>query len=156
MTKEEAIARLKVLTDYEYDEDLEALEMAIKALEQNPCEDIAKAFQFGMALGFGEKHDKIDRVMEEVKKAVTPKEKTGHWEWVQYDGNPNIGNWHCSECRTIILHMPEKIDNIPIYKWCPMCGCHMIEPQESEDKEWAKENDIMEWFKKWEKEVTNG
>ena len=36
MTREEAIMRLKVLTDYEYDEDLEALEMAIKALEQEP------------------------------------------------------------------------------------------------------------------------
>lgn len=34
MTKEEAIARLKVLTDYEYNEDLEALDMAIKTLEQ--------------------------------------------------------------------------------------------------------------------------
>ena len=33
MTNKEAIERLKVLTDYEYDEDLEALELAIKALE---------------------------------------------------------------------------------------------------------------------------
>ena len=39
MTREEAIKRLKVLTDYEYDEDLEALNMAIEALEQQPCED---------------------------------------------------------------------------------------------------------------------
>lgn len=51
--------------------------------------------------------------------------KTGHWEWVQYDSNPNIGNWHCSECRTIIPHMPEETDNIPIYKWCPICGTKM-------------------------------
>lgn len=34
MTNEEAIKRLKVLTDYEYDEDEEALELAIKALEE--------------------------------------------------------------------------------------------------------------------------
>lgn len=34
MTNKEAIERLKVLTDYEYDEDLEALELAIKALEE--------------------------------------------------------------------------------------------------------------------------
>lgn len=51
--------------------------------------------------------------------------KTGYWEWVQYDSNPNIGNWHCSECRTIIPHMPEETDNTPIYKWCPMCGAKM-------------------------------
>ena len=62
---------------------------------------------------------------------VTPQPKTGHWEWVQYDGNPNIGNWHCSECQTIIPHMPEETDNTPIYKWCPMCGAKM----ERSDKE---------------------
>jgi hypothetical protein len=57
--------------------------------------------------------------------AVKPQEKTGHWEWVQYDSNPNIGNWHCSECRTIIPHMPEETDNTPIYNWCPICGAKM-------------------------------
>lgn len=56
--------------------------------------------------------------------------KVGHWEWVQYDSNPNIGNWHCSECRRIVLHMPEELDNTPKYKWCPMCGAKMIEPTE--------------------------
>lgn len=34
MTNEEAIKRLTILTDYEYDEDLEALEMGIKALKE--------------------------------------------------------------------------------------------------------------------------
>ena len=52
-------------------------------------------------------------------------QKTGRWEWVPYDSNPIIGNWHCSECGTIILHMPKKIDRTPIYKWCPMCGAKM-------------------------------
>jgi predicted type IV restriction endonuclease len=47
MTREEAIARLKVLTDYEYDEDLEALEIAIKALEQEPCKrEIEREYLF--------------------------------------------------------------------------------------------------------------
>lgn len=36
MTNKEAIERLKVLTDYEYNEDLEALELAIKTLEGRP------------------------------------------------------------------------------------------------------------------------
>lgn len=57
--------------------------------------------------------------------SVKLQERTGHWEWVQYDSNPNIGNWHCSECRTIIPHMPEETDNTPIYKWCPICGARM-------------------------------
>ena len=61
------------------------------------------------------------------KKALEQEPKTGHWEYVQYDYNPRFGNWHCSECRTIIPHMPEETDNTPIYKWCPMCGADMRE-----------------------------
>ena len=64
------------------------------------------------------------------RKALEQEPKTGHWNWVQYDSNPNIGNWHCSECRTIIPHMPEETDNTPIYKWCPMCGCKMCGGEE--------------------------
>lgn len=71
-----------------------------------------------------------ERTIEEIKAIPSAEPKTGHWEWVQYDSNPNIGNWHCSECRTIIPHMPEETDNTPIYKWCPMCGAKMVEPQE--------------------------
>ena len=52
---------------------------------------------------------------------VTPAKKMGHWEWVQYDGNPNIGNWHCSECQCIVE------DGKPSYKYCPQCGCRMQE-----------------------------
>lgn len=59
---------------------------------------------------------------------VTPAEKVGQWEWVRYEGF--IGNWHCSECRIIIPHMPEETDNTPIYKWCPMCGAKMQEVEE--------------------------
>ena len=49
--------------------------------------------------------------------SVTPKEKTGHWEYVQYDGNPNIGNLHCSEC--------ERIAGFE-YNFCPNCGARMV------------------------------
>jgi hypothetical protein len=66
----------------------------------------------------------IDMAIEALEK------ETGHWWWVPYSNNPNIGNWHCSECRTIISHMPEK-NNIPVYRWCPMCGRRMISMQES-------------------------
>lgn len=62
----------------------------------------------------------------------TPQQRTGRWEFVRYDGL--MGNWHCSECRTIIPHMPEEKDNTPIYKWCPMCGAKM------EVEEWQVKN----------------
>ena len=48
---------------------------------------------------------------------VCEAERTGHWEWVQYESNPNIGNFHCSECRFI----PLKISN-----YCPNCGARMV------------------------------
>ena len=54
-------------------------------------------------------------------------EKTGHWEWVQYDSDPRIGNWHCSECRNILVLAVKKddVDGIPIAKYCPNCGAKM-------------------------------
>jgi hypothetical protein len=39
---------------------------------QQKYEDIAKAFQFGLAFGFGEKNDEMDRIIDEIKKVVTP------------------------------------------------------------------------------------
>lgn len=46
----------------------------------------------------------------------------GEWEYVQYDANPNIGNWHCSECRHIVSG---KYDQKPDYNFCPRCGARM-------------------------------
>lgn len=59
--------------------------------------------------------------------------KTGYWEWVQYDYNPKLGNWHCSECRCVVIECVGKKEKggIPLYKYCPQCGVKM----ESEDKE---------------------
>lgn len=66
--------------------------------------------------------------------SVTPQPKTGHWEWVQYDSNPNIGNWHCSECRCVVVECVDKKPEggIPLYKYCPQCGCRIVESEESE------------------------
>ena len=40
----------------------------------------------------------------------------GKWEFVQYDGNPNIGNWHCTNCRGIAK---------PHTNYFPNCGARM-------------------------------
>ena len=60
-------------------------------------------------------------------KGVVQKPKTGHWEWVQYDYNPKLGNWHCSECRCVAVECVNKNEKggIPIYKYCPQCGAKM-------------------------------
>lgn len=62
---------------------------------------------------------------------ATP-EEVGTWEYVQYDANPEIGNWHCSKCRAIITHMPIAM-GFPLLKYCPYCGNPKME--EGEDKE---------------------
>lgn len=65
--------------------------------------------------------------------ALEQEAKTGHWEWVPYDSNPNIGNWHCSKCRCVVVECVDKNDKggIPWYKYCPQCGIKM----ESEEKD---------------------
>jgi len=56
--------------------------------------------------------------------SATPQPKTGHWEWVQYDANPNIGNWHCSEC-SCILRGETNGGPVRLPKYCPECGVKM-------------------------------
>ena len=131
-----------------------ALDMAIEALEQEqdmtiaylmgkyedkePCDDaVSREAVLDEAFEVDTKeYGRIDVVGVDAIDAlpsVTPKQKSGHWEWVQYDSSPNIGNWRCSECRAIIPHTPKETDNTPIYKLCPMCGAKMVDPQESEE-----------------------
>lgn len=50
----------------------------------------------------------------------------GKWEWVQYDANPNIGNWHCSECR----YIPHGKKEYQKSNFCPNCGADMREGEE--------------------------
>ena len=148
MTREEAKEKLKdILAEATENEDAvcyvtsydaEALDMAIEALEQQHCDDCISRAELLSRIDAERKHLldlKMDdaehivvhharRIIEDMP-PVTPQPKIGRWEWVQYDSKPSIGNWHCSECRTIIPHMPEETDNTPIYKWCPMCGARM-------------------------------
>ena len=65
---------------------------------------------------------------------ITPKQKMGYWEWVQYDYNPKLGNWHCSECRGIVAVCvnKEKKGGIPRYNYCPYCGAKMIKSEDTE------------------------
>ena len=54
--------------------------------------------------------------------SIQPKPKTGHWEWGQYDSNPEIGNFHCSECN----FMPASFNWASKHlNYCPNCGAKM-------------------------------
>lgn len=100
--------------------------------EATECEDIISRILERMWNCRGKHTTSIDKVkMEQIIReylpSVTPKQRTGRWEWVQYDYNPKIGNWHCSECRCIVVMCVNKEEEggIPLYKYCPYCGAKM-------------------------------
>ena len=146
MTREEIISNLLYMKHSVKEDTIEDITIneAIKALEQEPCIDaisrqaainIVVCDILSSAIVYGRTEEGMaarKAIVDGLKRlpSVTPAEKVGRWEWNQYDSNPNIGNWHCSECRTIIPHMPENTDNTPIYKWCPMCGSRMMQEVE--------------------------
>lgn len=82
--------------------------------ENSTVKDIAIAFQFGIVMGFGEKYDEMDKIMEEVKKVITPKPKIGRWI------NNQNGTFECSKCG--IKHSKSN--------YCPNCGVKMIKIEE--------------------------
>lgn len=78
MTREEAICCLHNPEDEDcYTvKELEAYNMAIKALKQESEEDktreeaVALAFHFGRACGLAERYDAMDKIIEEIRKIV--------------------------------------------------------------------------------------
>lgn len=66
--------------------------------------------------------DKVFFKTPKGKEVVFVKERTGEWIWVQYDANPEIGNFHCSECNFIpaCFNLAKRHLN-----YCPNCGARM-------------------------------
>ena len=110
-----------------------AIENAIKALEQQPCEDcISRQVAIDAILKIHPVdteydctlYDKVD-VMYVLKSLppVNPQEpKTGHWI--------KISPAEIYECDICGQHVMTK--DICAYKYCHGCGAKMVEPQESE------------------------
>lgn len=67
----------------------------------------------------GAKSELGETALEMAIKALEQEPKIGHREWVSYGIHPDIGNWHCSQCRTIIPYLPR------VYKYCPHCGVRL-------------------------------
>lgn len=122
MTLEEAIKNLKKLKSFHNGSYGTAIDMAIKALEQEPCEDaisrealrqklqeknkdfFVNAYGSYEDMTFKDKArvDEIDNCIAMVVNApsVTPKPKVGHWILNEYQGVQAVGylRYHCSEC----------------------------------------------------------
>lgn len=154
MTREEAIRCLNIYsstngsgrcTDKQH---YEAKQMAIKALEQEPCENDCISRKDAL--------EAVDKRIEELSKDREFIHKCGHIDvsgvkkWINkipfVQPKPKIGHWIgdkaypiCPKCNcNIIVEYISYSDYAEMYKpmkYCPNCGCRMIEPQESEDKE---------------------
>lgn len=118
---------------------VQALNMAIKALEQEPCDDTIsrQAVIDSLHNKFSDGFDS-DRwwnsmsVLYAINKvpSVKPQPKTGHWiEQEDFNGDTYHDCSKCGESFCLIEGTPT--DNL--YKYCPNCGAKMIEPQESEE-----------------------
>jgi len=115
------------------DETEEAKFMAIKALEQEPCEDaVSRQAELDGLASIAKAKAKSDaqkslmgRVMFFVEQLppVTPQPKMGHWIKIQktqkgcHDCTIITYEYHCSEC--------DSINVSPYKKYCPNCGCAM-------------------------------
>lgn len=150
MTREEAIEIIKsecyVFNPLNFDRSTmvnTALDMAVKALKQEPCEDAidrAEAMTEIMMFAGNVKPDEEDvylKVSDAVQllrelPSVTPKPKMGRWIYIQYDGNPRIGNWKCSLCMRNVMFGQNQNDK-PLYNYCPNCGAKMESEERNEE-----------------------
>ena len=124
MTREDAIKVLNMVEAHGLAD--EAKRMAIKALEQEPCED-AISRQTVLAETYNWSKDEFLRIsnpFDYLRKRINAlppvisQPKTGHWIDV-------FGGCECSECGCLECGYSD---------YCPNCGSKMVEPQESEDK----------------------
>lgn len=131
MTREEAIKMLKSKMDGHTDtsyEWAETVRMAIKALEQEPCEDCISREAALDDSGLGEFHRYDDYVkMRNYLKSlpsVTPQPKMGHW--IKTIGENGVTSAiRCSECGF-------EDNRYELFNYCPNCGRKMQEVEENE------------------------
>lgn len=105
-------------------------------LEQEPCEDaVSRQEALNIVHKYFEHYLQLndDICLDGLRSlpSVTPKEKTGHWKPIEYDGYadgyPVWDVWECSKCG-----LEHNGDKESLTAFCPDCGAKMVEPQESE------------------------
>ena len=98
---------------------VEAMEMAITALEQQPCEDAVSrdAIRQGMLkYGFTAPDMTVHEFVEDELPSVT--QKSGYWIITPLSVTGR--HYQCSECK--------YIHTFTNFEYCPKCGAKMIEP----------------------------
>ena len=141
MTREEAIYELKnaawLGTDHLRERTEEAVEMAIKALSQEPCDDgnnlcssctnIGCEFQSGIVRTkcafYMPPHIETDNCGNYVIMQPSVTQKSGKWIGKDFRKEEYVLVGKCSVCGQVRV----------IDKFCPNCGAKMVEPKESEE-----------------------
>ena len=131
MTTEKAIEILSDVGDINRccAEDAEALDMAIKALEQQSCEDaisrqalIEKATSWDKHFADSERCVSLTDIQN--APSVTPQPKIG--KWIVKEGFDGDEYYDCSECgESFCLIDGTPTDNL--YNYCPNCGTKLTE-----------------------------
>lgn len=135
MTREEATEEIKRIKqgmqgDFGWNKSgIEALDMAIEALQMEPCDDAIsrQAVLAMMQMRMGAKE--LYRAVYDLP-SVQPEQKMGKWIFHKSfdNGHKNCNECiECSQCHTWLGH-----DCYAKTPYCPMCGAKM---KESEDNE---------------------
>lgn len=114
---------------------LEFWDMAIKALEQEPCDD-AISRQAALNSLIDNTHldgydlaEALDAIENKEKLSPVTLQQKGHWEHGkeisrEYRGqtlvNINYIDWHCSNCHCVVEQSIK-----PKWNYCPNCGARM-------------------------------
>ena len=128
-----AVRRVGEDRTYHEGEIKEAKDMAIKALEQVPCEDaISRQAAIDAANKVIERdtsgnNDVVNAMIAwsayiKSLPSVNPQTRTGHW--IVHDHGLGCKYYQCSICK--------GFDRDKKRKYCKWCGAKMVEPQESE------------------------
>lgn len=143
MTREEAIKKIKKVVEESviFEDELEAFDMAIKALEQQPCEDVISREDALKSLCQAvHKNDdnipcpnqrvsclwnktKVQDYAEEILKlpSAIPQRKTGRWKRMTDLPNDVDDRFECSRCGNVVHHR-NVMDLRTFSRWCGRCG----------------------------------
>lgn len=137
MTNEEASFILANIDRRVCDDELsDALDMAIKALEQQTCDDCISRADVKKYLSAPDANG--DRVIYEsdldLLPSVTPQPKIGKWITWKEAGNeiPSETRFECSVCHDAAQTLCNGLDLLSSF--CPNCGARMAEAESEGEK----------------------
>ena len=140
MTREEALEILDTIPTI--GEQVDALEMAIEALEQEPCEDAISRQVISdyveshiqeINAGYGDLNAHTNKILrmivEYINKIppVSPVRPKGKWIMRHHidENRQGFNMWICSECREEFSYDAETGVGITDANFCPNCGADM-------------------------------